>query len=102
MLTRQKAKIGFAILGHPLGQIVLDKNIKGELQVASKQVGEQLALSTSQVELFVPDIAKVDKGQIRQFIGRSQFPKLRTDVKALKSLPDYIKHDDTLLKVAQA
>ena len=75
LLQRQKSKTGFAILGHPVAQVVIDKNTKGEIQKQSQIVGEQLALNALQTELFVLDVAGIRQDQIMHYIGRSQFPQ---------------------------
>lgn len=49
LLRKQKHKTSFAILEQPLPHLTLDKNTKGQLQQASIQVGEQLALSALQI-----------------------------------------------------
>lgn len=102
MLQKQKTKTGFAILGHPIAQIILDKNTKGEIQHNSQLVGEQLALTVLQTELFVLDIAGIKQNQFRHYIGRSQFPQFSKQCKTLRAIPDYIKHGDTLVEVAKA
>lgn len=68
MLQAQKARTGIAILGHPEPLLLADLKLKGEMLKDSIAVGELLALSTLQSELYILKLAhihKKDTGNIR-------------------------------------
>jgi len=74
MLPAQKSRTGLAIFGHPEPPLLADLKLKGETLKDSIAVGEQLALSALQSELYILKIAQIPENRYRKYIGRSQFP----------------------------
>jgi len=100
ILARQKEKTGYAILGTPPVEVIIDKKIPECIKGSSKAVGEQLALNALTTELYIPIIAQIDKNEYRHYIGRSQFPLLVIDSKQHRGVPDFISKEDIINKVA--
>ena len=95
----RKKKTGYAILGQPPVEILIDKKTPELTKNASKSVGEHLARNALTTEIFVLNIAKIPKEQYRQYIGRSQFPKMIQDAKPHKGIPDFVSKEDLVCKI---
>ena len=83
-----KNKTGYAILGNPLPELIKDPKfvLYQEDAIAS---GEALAFAALSSEYLVLSVAGVPEKELRQFIGRSQFPKFTE--KPLVRKHSYIK-----------
>ena len=100
ILARQKEKTGYAILGTPPVEVIIDKKTPEVIKRSSKVVGEQLALNALTTELYILIIAQIKKEDYRHYIGRSQFPLLVRDSKQHRGVPDFISKEDLINKVA--
>jgi len=100
ILARQKEKTGYAILGTPPVEILVDKKTPEVIKGSSKVVGEQLALNALTSELYILLIAQISKEEYRHYIGRSQFPLLVKDSKQQRGVPDFISKEDLINRVA--
>jgi len=98
LLQTQKEKTGYAILGQPPVEILIDKKTPEATKSASKAVGEHLARNALTTEIFVLNIAKIPKEQYRHYIGRSQFPKMMQEAKPPKGVPDFVSKEDLVCK----
>jgi len=100
ILARQKEKTGFAILGNPPVEILIDKKTPEVIKGSAKVVGEQLALNALTSELYILIIAQISKEEYRHYIGRSQFPLLVRESKQHRGVPDLISKEDLINRVA--
>ena len=71
MLSKQRDKTGFAILGQPPPEIIIDKKLEGSTFAAAKTVGEGLACQALTAEIFVLISTQIPQHEYRQYIGRS-------------------------------
>ena len=68
ILQTQRESTGFAILGKPPVEVLVDQKIKGSTYTESKLVGEHLAHNALTSEIFVLRVAGVPEKEHRHYI----------------------------------